>query len=165
MELQLYTPYRVPTVGPPCFVPLRNRGSPLLRRRSRQNRLAICLFSPCSVPSPRLLSLRFSSGGFEQLRPSLGLLRKLSSSLDAERLRRWPSLCNEGCVPNSSPSRLRSPLGAIEGSIIHRVERGPKRHPSVVRACGDVLYLWSQKERQKENLLSKLGVGYVFFSF
>ena len=103
MELQLYTPYRVPTVGPPCFVPLRNRGSSLLRRRSRRNRLAICLFGPCTVPSPRLLPLRLSSGGFEQLRPSLGLLRNSSSSLAAECLRRWPSLHSEGGVPNIVP--------------------------------------------------------------
>jgi hypothetical protein len=88
VELQVYTLYRVPTVGPPCSVPLRNWGSSLLRRRSRQNRLAICLFGPCAVPSPRLLPLRLSSGGFEQLRPSLGLLRNLSSSLATERLRR-----------------------------------------------------------------------------
>ena len=165
MELQLYTPYRVLTVGPPCFVPLRNRGSSLLRRRSRRNRLAVCLFGPCAVPSPRLLPLRFSSGGFEQLRPSLGLLRNLSPSLAAERLRRWPSLCCEGGVPNSSPSRLRSPLGAIEGTIIRRLERGLKCHPSGVQACEDVLYLRSQKGGQKENLSSKLGVGYVFLSF
>ena len=152
MELQLYTPYRAPTVGPPCFVPLRNRGSSLLRRRSHRNRLAVCLFGPCAVPSPRFLPLRFSSSGFEQLRPSLGLLRNLSPSLAAERLRRWPSLCCEGGVPNSSPSRLRSPLGAIEGTIIRRLERGLKCHPSGVQACEDVLYLRSQKERQKENL-------------
>jgi len=100
VELQLYTPYRAPTVGPPCFVPLRNRGSSLLRRRSHRNRLAVCLFGPCAVPSPRFLPLRFSSSGFEQLRPSLGLLRNLSPSLAAERLRRWPSLCSEGGVPN-----------------------------------------------------------------
>ena len=128
MELQLYTPYRVPTVGPPCFVPLRNRGSSLLRRRSRRNRLAVCLFGPCAVPSPRLLPLRFSSGGFEQLRPSLGLLRNLSSLLAAERLRRWPSLCSEGGVPNSSPSRLRSPLGP--SSVAWNMARS-----ATLRAC------------------------------
>ena len=47
----------------------------------------------------------------------------------------------EGGFPNSSPSRLRLLLGAFEGSIIRRVERSLKRHPSGVRACGDILNL------------------------
>jgi hypothetical protein len=111
VELQLYTPYRVLTVGPPCSVPLRNRGSSLLRRRSHRNRLTVCLFGPCTIPSPHLLPLRLSSGGFEQLRPSLGLLHNLSSSLAVERLRRWPSLLAKVASPIVAPRGFGRPLG------------------------------------------------------
>ena len=53
-------------------------------------------------------------------------------------------------------------FGAPEASTIRLVKRSLKRHPSGVRACADVLNLWSQQKRQKEHMLSKAGIVYAF---
>ena len=85
MELQLYIPYRILTVGPLHFASLRDYGSSLLRTTGP-------LETPRRLPlrharSPTLWAppLRSSSGGFEQLRPSSGRLRSepLGSTLFA----------------------------------------------------------------------------------